>query len=691
MIFSVLTALIIVGIYQIFAVGRFNYPEFRLKAGQVSEAEVIAPFDFPVLKPEAELADDQEKALSKLRKPHNISDEIMFDALSALDAIFGVIAVNEGTNDPQQISSDLKKAGWNVNPEALDFASRVSIREKIYNKSRHLLTELYRQGIYDKAIGDSISIIKDDVLNVENSSLFLSLDNAISAFVDALPEAKAFAGEIAPQIVKPNLIVNADKYNEQSMKSLGSVPQSEGVVLQNEVIVRKNTRISPDEIRKLESLQEAYRNRNVRKSPFQELFLTVGLLMFIFMVVSLANHYFGVQSKSERILVADFLPLNLGFVLLVLFATINNYVLGYSNLLVPFAMMAICATILVSFEYGVLYSICSLLIISPFMNWETFTPIVLILSTLITLILIRRQNAYHEYTMIGLYLVVSTLLSIGSIAIYKSDSLVNTMRSLGFGLASSVLSIGGIILIVPYYERKWNRATKQTLLELLDFNHPLLKELATNAVGTYHHSLIVGNLSERAAEAIGANPLLARVGSYYHDVGKIVNTDIFTENNEDSAEIHNGLSYEESAGMIRNHVSEGILLAKKYRIPQPVIDIIMQHHGNSLIRYFYEKAKQENPDFDKLNFEYTGPRPQSKEAVLVMLADIVESTTKSKNSVSEADISKIIDDTIDRLINEGQLDEAPITIKDLHTAKESMLPVLESIYRKRLDYPDPKE
>jgi len=413
--------------------------------------------------------------------------------------------------------------------------------------------------------------------------------------------------------------------------------------------------------------------------------------MFIFMVVSLANHYFGVQSKSERILVADFLPLNLGFVLLVLFATINNYVLGYSNLLVPFAMMAICATILVSFEYGVLYSICSLLIISPFMNWETFTPIVLILSTLITLILIRRQNAYHEYTMIGLYLVVSTLLSIGSIAIYKSDSLVNTMRSLGFGLASSVLSIGGIILIVPYYERKWNRATKQTLLELLDFNHPLLKELATNAVGTYHHSLIVGNLSERAAEAIGANPLLARVGSYYHDVGKIVNTDIFTENNEDSAEIHNGLSYEESAGMIRNHVSEGILLAKKYRIPQPVIDIIMQHHGNSLIRYFYEKAKQENPDFDKLNFEYTGPRPQSKEAVLVMLADIVESTTKSKNSVSEADISKIIDDTIDRLINEGQLDEAPITIKDLHTAKESMLPVLESIYRKRLDYPDPKE
>lgn len=691
MIFSILTALIIVGIYQIFAVGRFNYPEFRLKAGQVSEAEVIAPFDFPVLKPEAELASDQEQALSKLRKPHNISDEIMFDALSALDAIFGIIAINEGMNDPQQISSDLKKAGWIVSPETLEFATRVSLREKVYNKSRQQLSELYRQGIYEKAIGDSIAIIKDDVLTVENSSKFLSLDKAISGYIDTLPEVKDFAAEIAPQLVKPNLVVNEEKYNELSQMSLGSVPQSEGVVLQNEVIVRKNTRISPEEIRKLESLQEAYRTRNVRKSPLQQLFLIVGLLMFIFIVVSLASHYFGVQSKEERIPVADFLPLNLGFILLVLFATINNYVLGYSNLLVPFAMMAISATILVSFEYGVLYSICSLLVISPFLNWETFTPIVLILSTLITLILIRRQNAYHEYTMIGFYLIIATLLSIGSIAIYKSDPLASTMKSLGYGLASSVLSIGGIILIVPYYERKWNRATKQTLLELLDFNHPLLKELATNAVGTYHHSLIVGNLTERAAEAIGANPLLSRVGSYYHDIGKIINTEIFTENNEDSSDIHNGLSNEESAGLIRNHVSEGILLAKKYRIPQPVIDIILQHHGNSLIRYFYEKAKRENPEFNKINFEYPGPRPQSKEAVLVMLADIVESTTKSKNIESEADISKIIDDTIARLIREGQLDEAPITLKDLHLAKESMLPVLESIYRKRLDYPDPKD
>jgi len=244
-------------------------------------------------------------------------------------------------------------------------------------------------------------------------------------------------------------------------------------------------------------------------------------------------------------------------------------------------------------------------------------------------------------------------------------------------------------MVVPYYERKWNRATKQTLLELLDFNHPLLKKLATEAIGTYHHSLIVGNLTERAAEAIGANPLLARVGSYYHDIGKVINTDIYTENNEDSAQIHNGLEPAESADMIRNHVSEGIVLAKKYRIPQPVIDIIMQHHGNSIIRYFYEKAAKAAGGADKQAYQYPGPKPQSKEAALVMIADIVESTAKSKEIASEADITKIIDDTINHLISEKQLDETPITLKDLSIIKSSFIPIFESIYRKRLDYPEP--
>jgi len=689
--FSILTTIVIVGMYQIFAVGRFNYPEFRLKEGQISETEVLAPFDFPVLKPENELAEEKERKLAKLRKPYTISEEIMFDALSAWDEIYAILSTNDSPENAQYISLELKKSGWTVSPEVLGFASRSTVREKLYNKVRNQISTLYKQGIIDASLADSVLIVQNDKLIVENTSKFNTTTSAGDKLKTVTPELNDFLAQIAPQLIKANIVVDEEKLNELSQRSLGSVSPSEGVILQNEVIIRKNTRVTPADIQRLESLQDAYRNRNVRKSPLQELLTILGLFVFVFIVISLANHYFGVQNKEERLLVADFLPLNLGFILLTLFACLNNYVFGYSNLLIPFAMVGLSAAILVSFEYGLLYSICSLLVVSPFINWETFSPIVLILSTLITLLLMRRQNAFHEYATIGFYLVISTILTVSSIAIYKNDPLLSTLRSIGIGLASAALSIGGIILIVPYYERKWNRATKQTMLELLDFNHPLLKRLATEAVGTYHHSLIVGNLAERAAEAIGANPLLARVGSYYHDIGKIINTEIFTENNEDSAKIHNIMVPEESANLIRNHVSEGIVLAKKYHIPQPVIDIIMQHHGSSIIRFFYDKAQKSHNDADKLDYQYPGPRPQTKEAVLVMISDIVESTTKSKNIENEEDITKIVDDTINRLIREGQFDEAPITIRDLHRVKATMIPVLESIYRKRQDYPAQKD
>ncbi len=686
MIYSILTTLVIVGIYQIFALGKFNYPEFKLKEGQVSENEVIAPFDFPILKPAPELLKEQEKALLRVNKPYVISEVVMFDVLASWDDIFEIITADEGVLDTQVLSSELSKAGWIIKPENLAFAANPSIRDKVYNSVRQQLSELYLTGVYDKVEGDSILIALDDTLEYRSTSSFYSKAQVEQKILAMVPQAAEFTRDISDSLVKPNIMLNETKLSELNNRSLGAIPISDGVVLQNEVIVRKNARITPEDLSKLESLQEAYKSRNVSKTPVHELFLMLGLFLYIFIAVSLANHYFGVQSKEDRIPVADFTPVNIGFVVLVLFATINNYVLGYNNLLVPFAMMAISATILVSFEYGVLYSICSLLVISPFLNWETYTPIVLLLSTLITLILIKRQNSYHEFTMIGVYLVASTCTSIIIISIYKNDSIISIIRSVGFGIGSVLISISGVLGIVPLYEKKWNRATKQTLLELLDFNHPLMKKLATEAVGTYHHSLVVGNLAERAAEEIGANPLLARVGSYYHDIGKVINSNIFTENNKDSADIHNDLSTDESARLIKSHVTEGIELARKYKLPQPVIDIVLQHHGDSKIKYFYDKAAKDSSIVDILNYVYDGPKPQTKEASLVMLADIVESTTKSKNTIDEDEILRIIQDTITRLIKEGQFDDSPITIKDLNIAKISMLPILASIYRKRLDY-----
>ncbi|MEN6444545.1 MAG: HDIG domain-containing metalloprotein, partial [Candidatus Cloacimonas sp.] len=481
------------------------------------------------------------------------------------------------------------------------------------------------------------------------------------------------------------------KLNELSQNSLESVQPNEGMVLRNEIIVRKNSRVTSEEIRKLESLQEAFRRQKIRKSPLQEMLLTLGLLIFVFITVTLANHYFWVQSKTDKVALTDFLPINLGFIVLALLAAFINYVLSGRNLILPFAMISLAGAILVNFEFGLLYTICNMLIISPFLNWDTFTLVTMLLSTVLCLIMLKQQNSWHEYLMIWVYLLISLIVTVISIGIYKRDTLLTNLHSIGYVFISASLSVTGLLIIIPYYERKWNRATKQTLLELLDFNHPLLKRLATEAVGTYHHSLVVGNLAEHAAEAIGANPLLARVGSYYHDIGKIVNPEIFTENNEDSAEFYVNMEPDESAQLIRNHVSEGIALAKKNKIPQPVIDIIMQHHGNTIIRYFYDKAGKEGKELSEDVYRYPGPHPQTKEAAIVMLADIVESTTKSKTIENEKDIANIVDTTIHYLLKEGQFNEAPVTMKDLQKIKENFIPILESIYRKRLDYPEEKK
>ena len=688
--YSIITAFIIVGLYHIFAVGRFNYPEFRLKAGQVSDIDVIAPFSFPVLKSDSQLSQEKEDTLAGINKPFRISEDQLFEAKSKLDKLFIAALDPKSAGSLATLKTAVVTAGFDLQDTALLPLLNQSGAEALYESLGNKLESLYQQGIFENIQGDSIQIVRENGLQEVEKNQFLSLEQAREqleqAYIDS--EFAPLVKELSPLLIKRNLVLDETKLTEISTDVSRSIPNTLGIVQQNEIIVRKNARISETDINKINSLQAAYKNRDIAKSSIQTLLLALGLLLFYLVIIISANSYFFYGLNKNPNQVNDTLPLNSGFVIVVLLALLNNYILGYNNILIPFALTVISATILIGAEFSIFYGICSLLVVSPFINWETYTPIIMILYTMITILLIVRYNAYHEYLNIWFYLILSSAVVNLALGVYKNDPLFTILSNIGYCVISATISVIGLLLIVPHYEKKWQRATKQTLLELLDFDHPLLKRLATEAVGTYHHSLIVGNLSERAAEAIGANPLLARVGSYYHDIGKIVNTDIFTENNEDSTQIHEGIQPDESAKLIKGHVLEGIELARHYKIPKPVIDIIMQHHGTSHIRYFLEQAKKNHQSLDLQPFTYPGPKPQSKEAVLVMLADIIESTTKAKTINSEADIVSIIDQTIERLIRDKQFDEAPITMKELAIAKATMIPVLESIYRKRLDYPD---
>lgn len=313
---------------------------------------------------------------------------------------------------------------------------------------------------------------------------------------------------------------------------------------------------------------------------------------------------------------------------------------------------------------------------------------ILSLTTFGGIIALKHMKKKQEFYPITLYLLISFLIVNTAVSLIKFENITIYFWHLLWGIISCITSVVGLILLTPFVERKLNLATKQILLELLDFDNELLKKMATVAPGTYHHSLIVGNLAESAAEAVGANHLLARVGSYYHDIGKLENPQFFIENNPDSSDLHDRMMATESALLIRNHINNGLALARKYSLPKPVIDIIQQHHGTGLIKYFYNKAIETKLDFEEEQFYYSGPRAFTKESTIVMIADIVESTTKSLDDFSEKRIKKVLDDTIHNLINEGQLDESPLTLKELEKIKTYMLPILMGVYRKRLEYPE---
>jgi putative nucleotidyltransferase with HDIG domain len=250
--------------------------------------------------------------------------------------------------------------------------------------------------------------------------------------------------------------------------------------------------------------------------------------------------------------------------------------------------------------------------------------------------------------------------------------------------------------LLPFFESAFDITTNLKLLELSNMNHPALKELIRKAPGTYQHSIIVGNLAESGASKIGANPLLSRVASYYHDIGKVSNPLYFIENQAPTLpNIHDNMNPYESAKIIIRHLHKGVEISEKYRLGKDISNILMQHHGTNLVRYFFNKAvelsgKEDNAaeKYNQSEFRYPGPKPQSLEAALVMLADVSEATCRSLDSPTPEKIKEMTDKVCWRLLEDGQLDESGLTLKTFHTIVDVYGTMLTSFYHQRIKYPE---
>jgi hypothetical protein len=290
----------------------------------------------------------------------------------------------------------------------------------------------------------------------------------------------------------------------------------------------------------------------------------------------------------------------------------------------------------------------------------------------------------------GGYVIAANVVTVIIILLFRGE--LFTVKAPPSVLFSALcgMSVAAIVsLILPVIEYFFKVTTDISLLELLDLNQPLMKNLMVTAPGTYHHSVIVGNLAESAAEIVGANPLLARVSAYYHDIGKIKMPDYFVENQSSAVSKHEKLTPHMSSMIITNHVKEGLELAREFKLPEPIIDILQQHHGTMLISYFYQKAKDStgNGPPAEEDYRYHGPKPQTRVAALVMMADGVEAASRVLSDPTPARIASLVDRIINHIFLEGQLDECELTLKDIHEIKKRFTYILTGIFHKRVDYP----
>ncbi|MHB8804929.1 MAG: HD family phosphohydrolase, partial [Coriobacteriia bacterium] len=261
----------------------------------------------------------------------------------------------------------------------------------------------------------------------------------------------------------------------------------------------------------------------------------------------------------------------------------------------------------------------------------------------------------------------------------------------GYGLVGGLITAVLMISLLPFFESVFGVTSDITLLELGSPSHPLLRRLMTEAPGTYSHSVMTANLAETAAEAIGANPLLSRAGAYFHDVGKVRRPAFFVENQAGGTNPHNATSPSLSARIITAHVREGVELAEEYRLPQEVVDIVREHHGTSVVAYFYDKASKKGGPVYEADFRYDGRRPHSPEAALVMMADSAEAAVRTLDTPTPARIEALLRSIVRGKIDDHQLDESRLTLHDIETVTLVYTRMLASVYHPRIEYPEPAE
>ncbi len=478
---------------------------------------------------------------------------------------------------------------------------------------------------------------------------------------------------VLKNFLKPNLKINEIATKKKIEENIHSLKDKEVKIYKGDIIVKKGEIIDSDAYVKLEKLNMIKREDKVRKA--------VGLSVTYIIIVTSLYYILKKYCRKE-------MESNVFYPTLITVVIINIlYVMFFGNqfsiYLLPFAMIPVILTILGNKLYALSFTFFNMMIISRDESWFLVTIAVSVIAIYKAEKVVNRESIVKLGIFLGVF---QAMLSLGYGLINQVEfGLIVVM--IVFSVFSGIFTGMFSLALIPYLENTFDILTDIKLLELSDFSHTLLKQLLLQAPGTFHHSIMVGALAESGAEAIGANATFARIASYYHDIGKMKRPNFFIENQRGGENPHNKIKASLSALIITSHTKDGYILGKQNKLPKEILDIILGHHGTTLVQYFYYKALSEDKEVLEADFRYSGPKPKSKEAAIILLADTVEAAVRSSEDKSREGIEKLIRYLIKYKIDDDQLSDSDLTMREIEEVIQAFLNTLQGAYHERIKYP----
>ncbi len=722
--------------------------KYSYQLNDIPREPVIAPFTFPILKSEDKLETDLDNALKSEPFVFKRNSKFVQKWTNSLEEFFLISEDIRQTKDQYLQSKDLiYRYRYDANYETVltdykaDSTKLSQLLFEIEKKYPVSLKEIpwslfldvdyqsgpqydliefetiiiqicrnrWAEGIYDipraDIISEKIMIDQGDVPILANPNEYHDLESAWIRAKQELTHSYANPDEdqhtigyaLIVEFMNPNLIYDKETTERRQKSRIDRVPRFQGTILKDERIVDANERISEEVLLTLASLATAIDEKEGKKTGVQAFLRYLGRLVVIGSIISFAFTFIGVYRMPIFREWKMILLIALVFLVEMILVYLSVIQLGFSPYFLFLTVSAMTLTILFDARIGFMGT-TSMAILNAVMigNNLDFIIVGMTLSSMAMYNVRELRTRTQVFTTIFSLLFISFLILIG-LGLFKGNPWNTIWNDLLPLVVTSVLAPVITYGLIGLLEIGFQITTDLTLIELLDFEHPLLKRLQQEANGTFNHSIVVGNLAEACANAIGARSLLCRVGAYYHDVGKMMRPEYFIENQFTGENKHDTLTYVMSAKTIKNHVKEGLELAREYKVPKIVRDFIPMHHGTTRVEYFYRMALEAAEDSKKVDekaFQYPGPKPNTKETGILMLCEAIEAAVRSLKDPDIFKIEAMIDKIIKFRIDEEQLDECPLTLDELRKIKGTvdgntgMLPVLRGIYHIRVEYPD---